>query len=290
MGASKLILACRNPRKGEAAAAVIRKLPKARKDIVVAVWDLDLDSHDSVVAFCTRVCSTAERVDGLILNAGVEMKKFEMSEGLERSITINVVSTIMLAVGVLPKLQATARSFNTATHLTIVGSLVHFFGLDEQLNIPNNILTSLSNPQTADMPNRYNLSKLMLHLCFNEMIARSATDDDFNGSDKTQVIVNVVNPGWCATELFRNSSAGLMERIMFRLIGRTGEEGSRALVHGVVAGVTTHGCYLSECTPKPQSSFVRSPRGYAARRRLWEEVAQEMKALAVGGNKSWIFN
>ena len=47
--------------------------------------------------------------------------------GNESTITVNVVSTFLLALLVLPKLQETARLFNVIPTLTIVSSDVHYF-------------------------------------------------------------------------------------------------------------------------------------------------------------------
>lgn len=48
-------------------------------------------------------------------------------EGNESTITVNVVSTFLLALLILPKLQETAQQFNITPNLTIVSSEVHFF-------------------------------------------------------------------------------------------------------------------------------------------------------------------
>ncbi len=47
--------------------------------------------------------------------------------GNESTITVNVVSTFLLALLILPKLQETAKLQGTTPNLTIVSSEVHFF-------------------------------------------------------------------------------------------------------------------------------------------------------------------
>ncbi len=54
---SRLILAVRNAKKGEDAAATLRK---AHPGAVIEVWSLDMDSYDSVRTFAKR-CSTLDR-------------------------------------------------------------------------------------------------------------------------------------------------------------------------------------------------------------------------------------
>jgi plasmid stability protein len=67
--------------------------------------------------------------------------------------------------------------------------------------------------------------------------------------DKTGVIVNLVCPGFCVTTLARNGTDELQEkmRTLHAQFGRTAEDGSRTLLHAVVAGVESHGKLLHSC-------------------------------------------
>lgn len=247
--------------------------------MTIEVWEVDLDSHSSVISFINRINSELPRLDGFVCNAGVGLKTFEVSENLERSLTINVISTFLVGIGVLPKLKETSALHATETNLTIVGSMIHIFGLDAQLQLPEGmkIFDALSDSKTADMNGRYPLSKLIVHQCFNELAERASS----SASDKGhRVVINIVNPAWCKTELFQYKAEPLPVRIILALIGRTAEEGSRTLVHGVTAGKETHGRYLSECHIKPQSHYVRSERGRLIQKRLWEEVVQKIEQIS----------
>ena len=62
--------------------------------------------------------------------------------------------------------------------------------------------------------------------------------------NETFVIVNAMIPGWRKTELFGHQD-GFEERFAIRLIGRTGEEGGRALERASWTGMVTCGRYLS---------------------------------------------
>jgi len=66
---------------------------------------------------------------------------------------------------------------------------------------------------------------------------------------RTGVVVNLVCPGLCKTDLSRNAPPALRENIAVRhtQFGRTAEDGSRTLLHAAVAGKESHGCYLDSC-------------------------------------------
>lgn len=123
LNAERVIITARTASKGEAAKKDIEQT-SGRKG-VVEVWDLDLDNYDNVKAFAERV-KTLKRLDAIIENAGKSTMKFQEVAGNESTITTNVVSTFLLALLVLPKLQETARIYNIVPNLTIISSDVHY--------------------------------------------------------------------------------------------------------------------------------------------------------------------
>lgn len=122
-GASKIILAVRNTKAGETAKATIESETACLAG-TLEVWPLDLASYGSVTKFAQRATASLERIDGLIENAGVALLNREEAEGQEMTITVNVLSTLLLAVLMMPKLEETAKKFNLLPHLVIVGSEV----------------------------------------------------------------------------------------------------------------------------------------------------------------------
>lgn len=117
-GAGRVILAVRSRSKGEAARTAIAE---ATGRDVCEVWELDYASFDSIEAFAKRL-DTLERLDVLILNAGLAMSNYILIDGIEQTFMVNVVSTMLLAVRALPKLQASAKEFNTQPRLVFVSS------------------------------------------------------------------------------------------------------------------------------------------------------------------------
>lgn len=117
------------------------------------VWHLDLQSYESVKQFAKRV-EGLPRLDIMLENAGVATRSFRRAEQDESTITVNVVSTFLLALLVLPKLRETSTKFNITPRLTIVSSDVHFFTTLPETSSPS-IFDKLNDEATADMMGRH---------------------------------------------------------------------------------------------------------------------------------------
>ena len=123
LDASTVILAVRSMQKGQAAREQI-EAPTGRKG-VVQVWELDMESYESVDAFAQRVDRDLDRVDAVVLNAGLLTKEFTRSAtGWEVMLQVNTLSTALLAVLLLPKLKASGTTSSPA-HLDVVASTGH---------------------------------------------------------------------------------------------------------------------------------------------------------------------
>jgi retinol dehydrogenase 12 len=277
---SYLILACRSISKGEAAREQIIASTH-NPSIKIEVWPLDLCSYASVLAFAAR-CNTLSRLDALVENAGISYDTYTRAEDNETTITVNVVSTFLLALLVLPKLRESASQFSATPRLPIVGSAVHFWAGTAELTKPaqGKIFDTLSDQKSANMAGRYFLSKLIVMQCVRELAARISASSAKDGTP--MVIVSNVAPGWCATDLFRNEDVGAGRKMALKLIGRSSEQGSRTLVHGAVAGEEVHGQYLSECQVKPASPFVRSKEGEKLQKMIWEELMAKLEKISPG--------
>ena len=251
LNVSHLILACRSQSKGDAAKQqILASVPKhLKRDLnSVEVWPLDLNSYASVIAFAERCNSQLERLDGVVENAGISTTEYRRAEDNESTITVNVVSTFLLALLLLPKLRASAEKYNMTPHISIVGSAVHFWTpFNERKSPDGKIFEVLNDKKTAKMDQRYMLSKLLVVLCVKELAER-ITAAKVNAG-RPLVVVNNVAPGYCSTELFREET-GVGHKIALAVIGRSGEKGSRTLVHAVSGGKETHGQYLSESRVK----------------------------------------
>lgn len=121
LSVSRLIIVCRDTQKGQ----------HARKDILwhapvgaaplFEVWKVYMAVKSSVVAFAERATSELDRVDAVLLNAGIDTNVFEMADGDESTLTVNVISPFLLAlvpsatrVAYLPKHSTTTFHVSSA--------------------------------------------------------------------------------------------------------------------------------------------------------------------------------
>ncbi|KAJ9657661.1 hypothetical protein H2198_004189 [Neophaeococcomyces mojaviensis] len=283
---TKLILAVRNLEAGAKARDEIIATTSCDPSII-EVWRLDLASFSSVLAFADRVSKDLDRLDGISLNAGVQTVKFELVEGFERTVTINVISTFLLALAVLPKLRETARRFNIKPRLSIVSSETHAWTSFVEKNTPEgqSILATLSDPNTKTMMMRYMTSKLMEVLLFRHLaplITAQQTSPSSPEEQRGEVIVNILNPGFCYSDLVREE--GILMKTMQALLARTREMGGRPIAAGLIAGPESNGMYMHDgvVDQAALSHFVLSEEGEKCAERLWLEVKEALEGVRKG--------
>jgi NAD(P)-dependent dehydrogenase (short-subunit alcohol dehydrogenase family) len=271
LGAAKVILAVRNTNAGDEAKKSIESTTNCKSD-VVEVWELDLASYDSVKAFAERA-NKLKRLDVLLENAGIAGDKWHTtSNGHERMIDVNVISTFYLALLMLPKLKSSAKEFGIKPRLTIVTSEVHGWSKFPEWK-ETNTFTALDTEKGARMSERYPTSKLLEVLVVREIAPK------LEGSD---VILNMANPGLCHSELSRDGS-WVLEVIKF-FIARKTEVGSRTLVWPAMSPSATHGKYFHDAKVDEGalSAFVTSEDGKKAQEKVWKELSAILEGIQPG--------
>ncbi|KAL1304753.1 hypothetical protein AAFC00_003691 [Neodothiora populina] len=275
LGAEKVILGCRSVEKGQTAAEAIER--EEHRTGVVEVWQLDLSKYESVEQFAKKV-DGLKRIDMIIENAGIATEKFSKAEADESTITVNVVSTFLLALLALPALKRTAETYSITPTLTIVSSDVHFFVEFPERNAQTSIFEALSDSTKANMSERYHVSKLLEILVVRELCQTQI-------SRPYPVTINTPTPGFCYSELVREAEGtwrGTFYNIMKRLVARTTEVGSRTLVLCGLAGQETHGEWMVDGKPARTSSFTTSEEGKKVGARVWKELSEKLEAIHPG--------
>lgn len=71
-------------------------------------------SHASVQSFAKKASAELDRIDGLVANAGVMLDAWSIAEGMETSVTVNVINTLFLGVLMMPKLSEWTQVWDKA--------------------------------------------------------------------------------------------------------------------------------------------------------------------------------
>ncbi|KAG4433204.1 hypothetical protein IFR05_011312 [Cadophora sp. M221] len=281
LNATLVILAVRNQAKGEAAKKSILASTN-RPDTSIEVWDLDMQSYDSIKAFCARA-STLPRLDAVLENAGIMTKYFKIVRGYESTVTTNVIGTFLLALGLLPKLKQSAAEFNIQPKLSIVASDLHFIAKFPERR-SEDIFEAL-NDENSDMSmQRYAVTKLIEVLGVRELASLVSRE---SRSSSPTVIINCMTPGACKSDFHREiSGIGIIiQSILDALIARTTEAGSRTLVAGVAAGEESHGAYMADCKVAEPGPLVLGLDGKALQEKLWHQLVRQLESIQPGISK-----
>ncbi|KAL4876074.1 hypothetical protein BJY04DRAFT_223424 [Aspergillus karnatakaensis] len=277
LGAKKVILAVRSIPSGIAAK---QKIDEATNTTDVAeVWALDLSSYDSVKAFAKRASEELDRIDAVIENAAVAAAERKIVEGHILPITVNVLSTFLLAVLLLPKLKRVAEEYGIVPRLAIVTSGVGFDVRQIWDAVKEDPFVRADELPQEQMMVTYPLSKLMDTIIVRELAAQLPVEQG-------KVIINANCPGLCRTELVRNATGPVRDSIVeqHQLYGRTAEDGSRTLLAGANLGEESHGAFLSSCEVRQDKvpEWVTDEEAQKWQKHLWELIVKELEAAVPG--------
>jgi NAD(P)-dependent dehydrogenase (short-subunit alcohol dehydrogenase family) len=249
LGLGKLIMGVRTPSKGEVAKKRTLALFPKRNPDSIEVWQIDMNDYASVKAFAARASASLPRLDGVLANAGIMTSEFTLSEGLESNLNVNVISTFLLYLLLLPKMRESGRKTGNPCRFSVPNSALHYTAPLAELDPSSgSIIDRLDDPKKADMQGRYALTKLLV-----VYLVRAFAERD----PSPNVILNTPNPSFCKSGLAREMQGNRGFDIFEGMLARSTEEGSRALVHGVLAGNETNGEYISNCRADYRS--VRGP-------------------------------
>ncbi|RYC60419.1 hypothetical protein CHU98_g5770 [Xylaria longipes] len=272
-GLGKLILAVRDEKKGAIAREDLAS-GRALKPGTIEVWHLDYSSYDSITSFTNRA-QGLENLDIAVLNAGVyRIPHVVLSTGHEEDIQVNYLSTALLAILLLPILEARMRSEDSPGRLTVVSSNVAAWSRFK-LQDGRPLLMSLDEPmggKAFDHHQQYCTSKLLGQLFLTELTRRVPP---------SVAIVNCVNPGLCyGSGLARDGAGTLLGFIIgfiFRIFGRSCVTGAQSIVDGAVNhGEEIHGRYLDGGTPAQMAPVVYTTEGERMAQSLWKETMSEL--------------
>ncbi|KAF8195287.1 hypothetical protein K438DRAFT_1760943 [Mycena galopus ATCC 62051] len=262
---AQLILAVRDLKKGDAAKECI--ITQTAFKGAIEVWELDMASFASVVKFAECANTTLKRLDGAVLNAGINTWEWGVTaDGWERILQINALSTGLLGVLLLPLLQATSTLLDSKPelppHLTITGSEGMFLAkFSEKSASASKILATMNDKaQCKDIVDRYPTSKL-----FNLFLAREIAKLPLAQG----VVVNVVSPGLCASEIGRDLGLSRSVSYLIGCISWTAAKGALNLKYGML-----------QLTPSgAPPAWTQSKEGLRVQAEVWAEMMEVWRGV-----------
>lgn len=237
LGVKSLIIGCRDREVGRRAQDELER--RTRRLGVIQMWHLDMRTFKSVVEFAARVNKEVLHLDIALLNAGVFHRHYAVSpDRWEDTLQVNTLSTTLLALQLLPKLQASSTD-DAPAHLAVVSSAQFTRVKAGSLNTEISLLDHLNDQDNFKGPAQYGISKLLVEYTIRHIATLAINEDG-----TPNVVINTISPGFCQSRLGREYNR-FYERwfttIIYLLFGRTPEQGSRALVSGTLQGVESHG-------------------------------------------------
>ncbi|KAJ7032034.1 hypothetical protein C8F04DRAFT_1108996 [Mycena alexandri] len=253
---AQLILAVRDLKKGEAAKESIIAQTDFKGSL--EVWEVDMADFASVKRFAERANTNLKRLDGANLNAGINVWDWGMTaDGWERILQVNAL---------LPPPSPDASQ--TPPHLTITGSAGMFVAKFSERSGAK-LLETLNNESESNIMDRYPTSKL-----FNLFLTREiATLPQAKG-----VVVNVVDPGLCTSELGRDLPLPPFVLWVFGKIGWTPAKGALNLLYALLLP-TSPGAYITACAEYPPPSWTLTKKGLDLQAKLWSEMVELWKGI-----------
>jgi NAD(P)-dependent dehydrogenase (short-subunit alcohol dehydrogenase family) len=242
LGVSTLVLAVRNILKGDAARLDLLADPivqRVNPSPTVLVYELDMSSNESVVAFAQKITAELAELNVLLLNAGINGTSWTVSPSTQNEmiLQVNVLSNALLSIMLLPLLKSSAKLSDSPSRITFVGSQAQEFNSLSKLDFPTStpLLTCLNDPLICSAWTRYSDSKLLLSMWVNSLASHL---------DSSKVTVNVLCPGIVYTGITSNTPCWMraIMSVVMTIFARSLDSGGRAIVYATaVAGEGSHG-------------------------------------------------
>ena len=244
LDAEQVILAVRNIDKGLEARRRIKALGQWTNNI--DVWELDMGSFASVQNFAARIEKETPHLDVVILNAGISPYDYAMSvEGWESTLQVNVISTALLGLLLLPKLRSSTAATHDLSHLVLLTSEAHRWlessDLPDTSDFGGSILQAVNarprDGKTWDPLLQYAISKLFAIYVSESLAALNS---------KLQVVVTSVCPGACKSDLTRDLVGKsyfqtFAIRVFDLLFNKPTEQGGWSCVRAATLPAEAHG-------------------------------------------------
>lgn len=260
-------LAARNPQKAQAAADEVRQQVS---DAAIKVLEMDLSSLDSVATAARTVIAESDRLDILMLNAGIMAAPPGLTrDGYELQFGTNYVGHVLLVKLLLPVLQQTTALPDADVRVIMVSSHALVYAPKQGV-----VFDSLkSDAENLGAYGRYGQSKLAMTLWTREM-ARKYPQFKFAS----------IHPGVVQTNLFNGATGSPMIIRMLTKLATSAclltpvDQGARNQLWASVSKDVKSGEYYEPVGIAGPASPLAEDDGLAER--VWEWTEKELEKFS----------
>lgn len=275
LGASKVIISARSLKMGNDTKTSLEALTNKKDVFDVAV--LDMCSYASVASFAQRISAEYSSIDIVVLNAGVRKVEYKQSEhGWEEDLQVNVLSTLLLGLLLLPKLQASKSHSGMMPVLQFVNS-----GLHERAVIladvrgSDSILGKYNKVERFGAQSQYVSSKLLLMLATTHLSLLTQSPS----SSYSDVIITSTCPGIVASNLGRDVKVpgiGILLFIMRYTVQRTAEQGANTYLTGARQDRGLHGRFWKNDEIRPLAASLTGTKNEELAKEVFAEMCKDL--------------
>jgi NAD(P)-dependent dehydrogenase (short-subunit alcohol dehydrogenase family) len=270
LGATKVIIPARDVARSEQSKAELEALVGQKGQF--EVWHLDMNSYDSIVTFAHRAATELDHLDIAVLNAGVRKVAHTLSKhGWEEDLQVNVLSTMLLGILLLPKLKESKKHTGMIPILEFVNS-----GFHATADVPQHIRNSPSILAEYNKPERFNSQRQYVH---SKLLLMFATNSLAAVTSSSEVIITSVCPGVVVTNLARDVKVpgiSIVLAIMRVTVARTAEQGANTYVSGAAQDQKMHGRFWKNDSIQPIGQSIMGQENEQLAVRVWEEILEDL--------------
>jgi NAD(P)-dependent dehydrogenase (short-subunit alcohol dehydrogenase family) len=268
LGASTLILGVRSVEKGEKTKAEILRRVRGKSspspspeptpvETEIIIKPVDLSKFASVKGFVKDVSESVEQLHVVQLCAGIMTPSFRLgAEGYEAAFQVNVLSTALMALLLLPKVRETALTGSDDGYMPHISFLndssLSEDALGKWVPADQTLAQRINDASRFDHVAQYYLVKLAARY-FVQGLAAHCKEASPRG--ETNIIVNCSCPAMCRGTALHREYPWYVRSFMLApykaFCGRKPEHGSRSLVSAAGLGLESHGkLWINDTLPE----------------------------------------
>jgi NAD(P)-dependent dehydrogenase (short-subunit alcohol dehydrogenase family) len=271
LGASKIIITARDEAKGEATRSQLES--DVGETCQFEVWQLDMNSYDSIVKLSQRAATELDHLDVAILNVGIYNTTYRPSKyGWEEDLQVNTLSTILLGILLLPKMKEAQKHTGKTPVLQFVNSGLHkTVEVSAEIRQKSNILPEFNKAET--------FSGGQKQYAYSKLFQRYATMQLAKANPSSEVIITSVCPGPVSTNIARDvkfPGVKIVTAIAHALAFRTPEQGANTYITGATQNQDLHGRFWVSDKIETDGQNIVGEESQQISLRVWNEIVEEL--------------